>query len=219
MIAYYRVSTAKQGRSGLGLESQRAIVHQFHRADLVGEYTEIGSGSTIAGRPVLQQAIAEANRLGVALVVAKVDRLARNTREALEIFDALDGRLVCCDVPNADRFTLTLFFAFAERERELVSIRTKLALQRKRIRDGEWRVSQLTDAGRKKGVRVVQDRARSNPSNRRAVAYAAEILRDNELTAAALADRLNKAGFRTSTGGKFSRMAAWRIAQKAAPTP
>jgi DNA invertase Pin-like site-specific DNA recombinase len=214
VIAYYRVSTDKQGRSGLGLESQRAIVRQFHRDDLVGEYTEIGSGSSVAGRPVLQQAIAEANRLGVPLVVAKVDRLARNTREALELFDALDGRLVCCDVPNADRFTLTLFFAFAERERELVSIRTKLALERKRERDGEWRVSHLTAEGRAKGAKVVRDRARSNPSNRRAMAYAAEILRDNTLTAAALADRLNSAGFRTSTGGKFSRMAAWRVAKQ-----
>ncbi len=214
MIAYYRVSTAKQGRSGLGLESQRAIVHQFHKADLAKEYTEVGSGSSVAGRPVLQQAIAEANRLGVPLVVAKVDRLARNTREALKLFDALDGRLICCDVPNADRFTLTLFFAFAERERELVSIRTKFALERKRLRDGEWRVSHLTDEGRAKGVKVVRERARSNASNRRAIAYAAEILRDNKLTAAALADRLNAAGFRTAKGHRFQRMSAWRVAQK-----
>lgn len=146
-VGYYRVSTRRQGESGLGLEAQQAIVRHFAGDGLAADYTEVASGSGVDKRPVLGQALSHCRESGAWLVVAKADRLSRNVQDALSILDRLDGRLLCCDCPHTDRFTLTLLFALAERERELISIRTKAALDAKRRREGRQKIN-----GRSKGV-------------------------------------------------------------------
>lgn len=146
-VGYYRVSTRRQGESGLGLEAQQAIVQHFAGDSLVAEYTEVASGSNQDKRPFLHQAIRHCHESGAWLVVAKADRLSRNVQDALSLLGVLDGRLLCCDCPNTDRFTLTLLFAIAERERELISIRTKAALEAKRRREGRQKIN-----GRNKGA-------------------------------------------------------------------
>jgi len=212
MIAYYRVSTKKQGESGLGLDAQKQIVQHYHGRDLQAEYVEVASGSTLKGRPVLEQAILAALAASCPLVVAKTDRLSRHAFQALEVYERLGGRLVCCDVPNADKCTLTLFFALAERELELIRLRTKQALDRKIAQVGEWRVSQATDAGRAKGVRTNKAKAAENDNNRRALAFLRELIRRNECpTYDCMAWALNNAGFLTSKGKKFTRAQAWRM--------
>lgn len=134
-VPYYRVSTKKQGASGLGLEAQKAFVeHYSSHGTIVAEFTEVVSGKSINKRVELERAIRFCNENGYTLIVAKADRLARNTREALEVYESLNGRFVSCDCPTTDKFTLTLLFAFAEREREMISIRTKLALTAKKQR-------------------------------------------------------------------------------------
>lgn len=132
-VAYYRVSTRKQGDSGLGLESQKAILCNYLNCDdLVAEFTEVASGKNVDGRPQLQRAVKLCVDGGHTLAVAKLDRLSRKTEDALKIWGQLDGRLYSCDIPQEngkmDKFTLTIFMAIADRERELIGIRTKAAL-------------------------------------------------------------------------------------------
>lgn len=128
-IAYYRVSTHKQGRSGLGLEAQRKAVAAFTCSrgwGIVREYTEIESGKR-NDRPRLIEAIAEAKKVKGKLVIAKLDRLARSVHF---ISGLMETRVdfVAVDMPNADKFMLHIFAAMAEEEAKRISQRTKAAL-------------------------------------------------------------------------------------------
>jgi DNA invertase Pin-like site-specific DNA recombinase len=138
-VAYYRVSTAQQGKSGLGLAAQKAAVRQ--RLDggswqLVDEYTEIESGKRVK-RPQLEAALAACKKLKAKLIVAKLDRLARNTRFLLTLIEAGVEPLFC-DLPEMSgamgKFMLTSMAAVAELEAGLISERTKagLAVAKKR---------------------------------------------------------------------------------------
>ncbi len=209
-----------QGDSGLGLDAQKQIVHHYHGRELQAEHTEVASGGTLTGRPVLEQAIRAALSASCPLVVAKADRLSRDVRQALEVYERLGGRLICCDVPNADKFSLTLFFAFAEREKDLIRLRTKQALDRKRSQVGEWRVSNATSEGRAKGVRTNKAKAAGNVNNRRAVAFLQELIRRDVCPSyECMARELNNAGFRTSTGKEFTRVQVWRMVKALNPRP
>ena len=153
-VAYYRVSTKRQGESGLGLDAQRAIVRHFAGNAVLASYVDIASGKSMVNRAQLHLALEHCRRLKAGLVVAKADRLSRNVQDALSILDSLGGRLVCCDCPGTDRFTLTILFALAERERELISIRTRSALEAKRRREGRQKIN-----GREKGADLSVARA------------------------------------------------------------
>ena len=128
-IAYYRVSTDRQGASGLGLEAQRAAVKAFiGRSDkLIAEYKEVESGKRHDNRPQLLAALAECKKRKATLVIAKLDRLSRNVKFISTLMDG-DVDLVCCDMPQATRLTLHIMAAMAEHEREMISTRTKAAL-------------------------------------------------------------------------------------------
>ncbi|MBK3802670.1 resolvase [Azospirillum brasilense] len=127
-VAYYRVSTDRQGRSGLGLDAQREAVaiHVAGRGDLVAEFTEVESGRKV-DRPQLRAALDLAARRRATLVIARLDRLARNVAF---IANLMDSRVdfVACDMPEANRLTLHILAAVAEHERELISQRTRAAL-------------------------------------------------------------------------------------------
>ena len=131
-ISWRRVSTFRQSKSGLGLEAQKEIIRYFIERDggeWVADYEECYTGKELSGCTELRKAIEHAKRIGGVLVIAKTDRF-RNTIEALQIYDEMgEGHIMFCDLPSTDKFTLTLFFALAEREALLVSIRTKQALQ------------------------------------------------------------------------------------------
>ncbi len=128
-VCYLRVSTARQGASGLGLEAQRAAV-QAHAAStgmtIVAEFVEVESGKR-NDRPQLAAALAACRLHRAQLVIAKLDRLARNVAF---IANLMDGGVdfVACDMPHANRLTLHLMAAMAEHEREMISQRTKAAL-------------------------------------------------------------------------------------------
>jgi DNA invertase Pin-like site-specific DNA recombinase len=135
IITYLRVSTAKQGISGLGLEAQRAAVAGYAAAGahrMVMEYVEVESG-TKSSRPELTAALASCRLHRATLVIAKLDRLARNVAF---IANLMEGGVdfVACDMPHANRLTLHLLAAIAEHEREMISQRTKAALQAAKAR-------------------------------------------------------------------------------------
>lgn len=128
-IAYYRVSSKKQGRSGLGLEAQQKLVQDFAKAnggEIVQEYTEIESGK-VDDRPQLLDAIKHATLIGGKLLVGKLDRISRD----LHFITSLQKShvdFVVADMPNCDSFTIHIYGALGQRERELISSRTKAAL-------------------------------------------------------------------------------------------
>jgi DNA invertase Pin-like site-specific DNA recombinase len=129
-VAYYRVSTTRQGESGLGLEAQRETVRRFAASrgmEIVGHFTEVESGK-VNDRPELNNAITVAKKNDATLLVAKLDRLSRSALFVLQLIDRADVEFVCCDLPECSRLTLSLFAVLAEHERTLISQRTKAAL-------------------------------------------------------------------------------------------
>lgn len=140
-VIYYRVSTAKQGVSGLGLEAQKqqveAYLAQRQGVEVVSEYVEIDSGKKVT-RIELAKAVADAKKNKAVLLVAKLDRVARNVRFFLELLDQI--QIEFTDLPNLvsgtsdSRLVLTQLSAFAEWEASKISERTKAALQAKKLR-------------------------------------------------------------------------------------
>ena len=134
VIAYYRVSTQRQGKSGLGLEAQRKAVVEFaarEGLELVGEHTEVETGNgadALDRRPVLAAALAEAKKLKVSVVVAKLDRLSRDVHFISGLMAQRVPFLVAELGIDADPFMLHLFAALGEKERTMISARTKAAL-------------------------------------------------------------------------------------------
>ncbi len=127
-IAYHRVSTDRQGASGLGLEAQRAaVLHHTAPGQLAAEYTEIESGKKHTNRPQLLAALQECRRKRATLVIAKLDRLGRNVAFISALMES-GADFECCDNPHANRLMLHMLAAFAEHEREQISQRTKAAL-------------------------------------------------------------------------------------------
>jgi len=133
-VAYYRVSTDKQGRTGLGMDAQREAVTRFltGRGDLVSEFVEVESGRK-TDRPELTAAIAECRKRRAVLVIAKLDRLARNVHFISGLMNS-DVEFVAVDNPTASRLTIHILAAVAEHEREMISQRTKAALAQAKAR-------------------------------------------------------------------------------------
>lgn len=152
-VAYYRVSTEEQGRSGLGLEAQQTAVAarvNEERGDLISEHTDIISGSA-PSRPVLDSCLAECRARQATLVVAKLDRLGRNVRLIASLLES-GVPVVAADVPGASTFVLHILAAVAQEERRLISERTKDALRAAKargVRLGNPRIHELHEAQRR----------------------------------------------------------------------
>lgn len=209
-ISWRRVSTQKQGRSGLGLEAQQSMIDYFVKAEkgeLIADYAEVYTGKDLQGCMELQKAIKHCKEIGATLIIAKTDRF-RNTQEALQVYEEMDGNIYFCDLPATDKFTLTLFWAIAEREALIVSIRTKQALQAKKDRGETWERNTDTTKAREVMLTNKRQKALSNSSNVFLWNYLqAHERKCGKLTANTskkewemLADELNKLGQTTSTG-------------------
>jgi len=201
-VAYYRVSTDRQGQSGLGLEAQRQLVTTYLNGgkwDLIGEFTEIESGTRkrLKERPMLRAAMDLARKQKATLVVAKLDRLARDVQF---ISTLLNGQIkfVCADMPEADRTFLQMMAVFAEYEAKKISERTSAALQALK-RQGKKLGSPTPDIGSQEGVKVIRRQAdeyaeRVGPTVREVIRKAgAKTLRD-------IADALTARGVQTPRG-------------------
>lgn len=210
-IIYYRVSTKKQGNSGLGLKAQKAYIKHFiNDEDVADEFLEVQSGSGLENRKELKAAILICKQKKYILAVAKIDRLSRKTEDALFIYNELEGKLYSCDIPHLDKFTLTLFMAMADRERELISIRTKQALDAKKEIVGEWRNSKITKEAWQKGQQIIKQKALRNPNNKRAMELIV-LYKDKGLTLQNIAHKLNGNGFRTARGKSFHKTSVKRL--------
>lgn len=209
---YYRVSTKKQGRSGLGLQAQKDAVLQFVSNDITtldGEFMEVESAKNNE-RIELQKAIDHSKRSGTTLLIAKLDRLSRN---AAFIFKLRDEKVdfVCCDLPDANTLTIGIFATLAQHERELISKRTKEALQAKKKQGFKLGSPQnLTNEARQKGWASIKHKARMNANNKRASGYISQ-LRQSEMSFQIIADKLNVEGFRTARNKFFTPMAVKRL--------
>ncbi len=207
-IAYYRVSTDKQGKSGLGLDAQRETVRAFLRGVApLAEFTEVESGKR-DDRPQLALALARCRLVGATLVVAKLDRLARNAKFLLTIVDGADtAGVVFCDLPTipagpVGRFMLTQMAAVAELEAGLISQRTKAALAEVKARGvklGGYRGGPKVDcaagtAARKARADAFAGRVRPMVTEMRALGMAY----------AGIAAELDRQGVKTPRGGAWN---------------
>ena len=213
-VPYYRVSTARQGQSGLGLEAQQAAVRAFvaDPAQLLTEYVEIESGKKNQ-RPQLLTAIAAARAAGATLLIAKLDRLSRNAGFIFALRDS-GVAFVCCDMPDANTLTVGLFAVIAQHEREMISKRTKEALAAKKARGAVLGTpANLTSAAIEKSRHIRQENARTNQQNQQA-ARLGGLLQAQGHTLQQIAQELNEGGYRTRRGKLFFPMSVQRLLQK-----
>ena len=158
-VAYYRVSTQRQGQSGLGLEAQRTAVNSFAqgKGEIVAEYTEVESGRR-CDRPQLALAIAYAKRVRATLVIAKLDRLARDVHFLSGLMkDGLD--FVACDMPQANKMTLHILAAVAEGEADMISQRVKDALASAKARGVKLGKDAFPDGAGARGTATLMAKA------------------------------------------------------------
>ncbi len=209
-VAYYRVSTQKQGQSGLGLEAQRRTVEQFCReGEILGEFTDVESGKNNS-RPELMKAITYAKQQQALLVIAKLDRLSRNV---FFISSLLESRVhfKACDLPEADHFTVHLFAALAEKERKMISERTRSALESKKAQGFILgNPKNLTLEAREKGVEAIIKNARTNEHNIKAGEMARLLKRDG-VSLRYIANRLNQLGYTTRYGKSYHATSIKRL--------
>jgi DNA invertase Pin-like site-specific DNA recombinase len=226
LIAYYRVSTRKQGQSGLGLEAQEAAVRAYAKVTggrVLATYTEVESGKR-AERPELSAAVAHARRSKARLVIAKLDRLARNVAFTSALMDA-GCDFVACDNPHANRLTIHILAAVAEDEACRISDRTRAALaaaKRRGVRLGSARPGHWKgrEAARQEGARKGAA-ASARVRHQRALAAVEDLvphmrkLRDSGASLRQVAACLNEAGQSTPRGSTWTAMAVKRALDRA----
>lgn len=227
LIAYYRVSTQKQGQSGLGLDAQRSIVERYAESvggEIVCSYREVESGRKSA-RPELMKAISHARHVGGTLVIAKLDRLARNVAFTATLMDS-GLKFVACDVPHANEMTIHILAALAQQEAKLISERTKAALAelKKRgvklggARKGHWDNPE-SRRRRDEGLRKARELAKVSRSERAvgSLSFLMPLIRELRGEGRSLreiARRLNEEGMTTRRGKEWSAVAVLRALRR-----
>jgi len=198
-IAYYRVSTVRQGQSGLGLDAQQQATAHYN---VVREFTDVESG-TKSDRPQLQAALKACESTGATLLIAKLDRLARNVLFISKLMES-GVEFVCCDTPQANKLTLHLMAAFAEHEAKAISERTKNALASAKRR-GKKLGGKRAGAGRKVG-------SKGTPPPASLVTQVKQ-LRVQGLTFSQIAKNVNSQGWVTSRGNPHTKQSIQRLSK------
>jgi len=218
IVSYLRVSTARQGASGLGLEAQREAVARFTAAGghtLLSEYVEVESGAK-AARPNLAAALTSCRLHRATLVIAKLDRLARNMAFIANLMDG-GVEFVACDMPHANRLTLHLLAAIAEHEREMISQRTKAALQAAKARGVRLGnpngAGALRDGCRGAAERSVAVRQGKAAQHAAAITPALASLLAQGLTTQEITRRLNENGVPSPTGLRWHSEQVRRVSR------
>ena len=216
-IAYYRVSTQKQGVSGLGLKAQKEAVENFLSPELIDkEFTEIETGTNKKYRPILNEALELCRKHNATLIIAKLDRLARNVSFVSSLIDS-KVKFKAVDNPHATELTIHILSAVAQDEAKRISKRIKdaLAIKRKELDliGGKLGTNNLKAIDMLKGVQSIKDKAKNNPHNKRGLAFVSG-LTDRNLKLREIAELLNSNGFKTSTGKDFGTTQVIRLLQK-----
>jgi DNA invertase Pin-like site-specific DNA recombinase len=205
-VAYYRVSTARQGKSGLGIEAQKAAVLRFAEAEgieIAGEHVEVetGKGSdALDRRPELAAALAQARKARCPVLVAKLDRLSRDVHFVSGLMAHRVPFVVAELGADADPFMLHLYAALAEKERALISQRTKAALAAKKAQGVKLGGPQIKEAAKLGSManRVAADRHAAN-----VLPIVREIQKSGATTLRDIAAALNARGVATARGGEW----------------
>jgi DNA invertase Pin-like site-specific DNA recombinase len=217
-VVYYRVSTQRQGRSGLGLEAQAATVRNFLRGQKpLAEFTDIQSGKRADNRVNLMLALDMVNKTGATLLVAKLDRLARSVSFISTLQDSKVKFLVA-ESPELNEMTIQILAVVAQNELRLISGRIKGALKAAKARGtilGKSASTNFTDTSRALGSKAVKAKAQVNPENVRARALA-KALKNGGKSIEAIATALNNANFKTSRGNIFHPTSVQRLLKQAA---
>ncbi|TXG36677.1 recombinase family protein [Seonamhaeicola maritimus] len=229
-IAYYRVSTVRQGKSGLGLQAQQNAVQKYisGKGEMIAEFTEVESGTRKKKRVEIYKAIEFAKLENATLIVAKLDRLARDVEFTSALFN---GKVdfICCDNPNANKLTIQLLSVIAENEAEAISTRIvdALAVKKDKIKkgiyvnkdgsmmkpiDGEYRLGNPNGFGdyQKKGVEKIKQNALENKANIQAMDVICSARREG-MTFQKIADKLNKLQYTTRRGKQFNPIQVQRL--------
>jgi DNA invertase Pin-like site-specific DNA recombinase len=217
-VSYYRVSTKRQGLSGLGLEAQKESVRVYLASvpgsKLLAEFVEVEHGTRKGNhRPQLATALAACRMRGATLVIAKLDRLARNVAFVSHLMEA-GVEFTACDFPQANRLTIHILASVAEHEAEMISTRTKLALA----------------AAKRKGIVLGGDRGNTHLIYRKGNRASALVRSENAQRFAAdlepviesiraegavslrqIAEALNQRGIPTARGGEWSPVQVMRV--------
>lgn len=214
IVAYLRVSTQKQARSGLGRDAQRTAIETYaseKRATVIAWYTETESGK-LNTRPELERALHHAKVTGATLVIAKLDRLSRNAAFLLTLRDS-GARFVAADIPDANDLTVGILALVAQQEREAISKRTREALAAKRTALAK----QGKRLGNPNGARALRRAKRGNAASlesikARADAHARDLRpivldlsREGITSLGAIADALNDRGMLTPRGARWHK--------------
>jgi len=210
-IAYYRVSTQKQGSSGLGLEAQRTAVRNFIGSDseILTEYTDIESGKR-NDRPNLLQAIADCKEKNATLIIAKLDRLSRNASFIFTLRDT-GVKFIAVDMPEANSVTIGIMAVLAQDERERISQRTKVALDELRKQGVKLGSPQNLDTeARQKGLEARKQNALQNENNKKATALIVA-LRSQGKSFYVITNELNELGFLTRRNKRFQQNQIQRL--------
>jgi DNA invertase Pin-like site-specific DNA recombinase len=215
-VAYYRVSTAKQGASGLGLEAQQEAVRNYLNGGswkLVAEVTEVESGKQ-SDRPKLAEAMRLCRLHGATLIIAKLDRLSRDAHFLLGLQKA-GVEFIAVDNPHANRLTIHILAAVAEDEAKRISDRTKAALAAAKARGvklGGNRGVELTEAAREAGRAAQTAKAKARASD--LAPMIAELQAQGVTSLGAIAKALNDRGIPTTRGGEWSAVQVSRVLTK-----
>jgi DNA invertase Pin-like site-specific DNA recombinase len=204
-VAYFRVSTDRQGRSGLGLDAQRQAVMSYlngGRWTLVAEFTEVESGKRDDNRPQLAAAIAACKKQKARLVIAKLDRLSRNLAFIAALMES-GVEFVAVDNPHMNKLTIHILAAVAEHEREMISERTKAALAAAKARGKVLGNPDMPEIS-KRGVAALKANARRFAANVRPIIE--EIMRAGATSHNAIAAKLNERNVRTARGGVWTHV-------------
>ena len=213
-IAYYRVSTQKQGVSGLGLDAQKQSVTSYAkgRYTIAAEFVEVESGKK-NNRAELTKALAMAKELGATLLIAKLDRLSRNVAFTAALNDAANSKdgvkFVAVDMPNVNEMVINMLAVVAQAEAKATSERTKAALKAAKARGTELGTPEnLTSEAREAGHETMHQMAKD--AYKRDYGYI-KLLREGGHTLAQIAERLNEEGNATRNGKQFTPMTVKRI--------
>lgn len=218
-VSWRRVSTQKQGKSGLGLEAQLAIIKYFvseAKGELVADYYETYTGKNLHGCTELQKAMECAKKNNATLVIAKSDRF-RNLAQALEVYSEMNGMIYFCDVPQAEdaatyKFMLSLSWALGEREAAITALRTRQSLAAKKARGEKLGNpnATVTDEMRANSIASRRKDAQLNENNRKAYKLASLLVAQGK-TITEISRELNENGYKTSTGKTWQAIQVQRL--------
>ena len=223
-VSYLRVSTKRQGDSGLGIEAQRQAVTVFLNGgnwQLVEEFVEVESGKDDRNRPELTKAIDACKLYGATLVIAKLDRLSRDAHFLLGLQKS-EVKFVATDMPQANRMTVGVMALVAEQEREAISSRTKAALQAAKARGVKLGNPKPDTAGFNNRDTAVTAGHKGGEGAKQAAKQFAELLRPllegklKHLSANAAAQELNRRGVQTARKGQWTATSVINVRKRLA---